>query len=188
MLYGILRCDHKKRSRQFVRMSVHSDLTFVHRLKQCGLRFRRGAIDLIGEQNIGEDRSALELELLLQRRIYRDSQHVGRKHVTGELHALKGAIDGAGESLSQRGLADSGNAFDQKMAAGENADQRQANHIVLAADYAAQRLFQIGGFVRYGDCGLRRHWWILLSGARLVVVTDVTGLRLLAPSFWLLAS
>jgi hypothetical protein len=70
---------------------------------------------------------------------------------------LKGAIDGAGQRLAKRGLADSWNALNQKMSAGKNADQRQPHNLVLAADYAAQGLFQIGGFMRYSDRGLRRH-------------------------------
>src|SRR5205807_10238641 len=104
-----------------------------------------------------------------------DAQHVGGQHVAGKLHALKGAIDGAGERLSERGLADSGNAFDQKMSAGENADQREAHHIVLAANHAAQRLFQVGGFVRYGNGSFRRHWMDFTIWRWCGAVTDVTG-------------
>ena len=158
MLHRILRGDHQKRLRQFVRVRVDRDLAFVHGFEQRRLRLRRGAVDLVGQQHVGEDRAALELELLLQRGVHRDAEHVGRQHVAGELHALKGAIDGAGERLSQRSLADSGNAFDQQVSAGEDADQREAHDIVFAANHAAQRFFQFGSFVGYGNCGLRRHW------------------------------
>ncbi len=83
--------------------------------------------------------------------------HVRGQHVAGELHALKGAIDGAGERLSERGLADAGNAFDQKVSAGENADQREADDVILTANHAAKGLFQFSSFVRNGDSGLGRH-------------------------------
>ena len=146
MLHRILRRDHQKRLRQLVRMRVNRNLAFVHGLQQRRLRLGRGAVDLVGQQNVGEDRAALEFEFLLQRRIHRDSQHVGRQHVAGKLHALKGAVDGAGESLPQRGLADAGNALDQQVSAGKNADQRQPDNIVLAANHAAQGLFQFSGF------------------------------------------
>src|ERR1700692_1507843 len=69
------------------------------------------------------------------------------------------------------------------MSAGENADERQPDHIVLAADYTAQRFFQVGGLMGYSDSGLRRHCWILLSGARLAELPMSLDL-----SFWLLAS
>ena len=49
----------------------------------------------------------------------------------------KAAIDGAGQGLAKRGLADAGNAFDEQVSAGEDADQRQADDIVLAANHAA---------------------------------------------------
>src|SRR5258708_22252681 len=157
MLYRILRGDHKEWLREFIRMRVHGDLAFVHGFEQRGLRLRRGAVNLVGQQHVGENRTALELELLLHRGIHRDAEHVGGQHVAGELHALKGAIDGAGESLSERGLADSGDAFDQEMSAGENADQREADYIVLAANHAAQRLLKLSSLVGYSDGSLARH-------------------------------
>src|SRR5579859_185724 len=125
--------------------------------EQCGLRFRRGSVDLICQQHVGKYRAALEFELLLGRGIDRDAKHVGGEHVAGELHALEGAIDGASERLSESGLADSGNAFDEQVSAGEDADQGEADDIVFAANDAAQGLFQLSGFVRNGDGGLGRH-------------------------------
>jgi len=43
--------------------------------------------------------------------------------------------------LSQRGLADSRNAFNEQVSAGKDADQREAHDIVFAANHAAQRFF-----------------------------------------------
>ena len=40
--------------------------------------------------------------------------------------------------LCQRGLADSGNAFNQQVSARENRHQGQADHFILAADYLPQ--------------------------------------------------
>ena len=52
---------------------------------------------------------------------------------------------------------DSGDAFNEQMSAGENADQREADYIVFAANHAAESLFEFGGFVGYGAGGLERH-------------------------------
>ncbi len=38
----------------------------------------------------------------------------------------------------------------QQMPTRENADQREADHVVLTANHAAESFFQFGGFVRNG--------------------------------------
>ena len=72
-----------------MRLAVERDLAFVHGFEQCRLRFGRSAVDLIGQQNVGKHRAGFEFELLLDRGIYRDSEHIGRQHVAGELEPLK---------------------------------------------------------------------------------------------------
>ena len=57
-------------------MRIHRDLAFVHGFKQGRLGLRSGAIDLVGQQHIGEDRTALELELLLQCGVDGDAENV----------------------------------------------------------------------------------------------------------------
>ena len=157
MLHRILRSDHQKRLRQFIRLRIHCNLTFIHRLEQRRLRLRSSAIDFVRQQNIGKHRTALELELLLQRRIHRNAKQVRRQHVAGELHPLKAAINGASQSLSQRSLAHARNALNQKVSTRKNADQRQPDDIVLPANHAPQRPFQLFSFVRCGNSNLRRH-------------------------------
>ena len=49
---------------ELVRGVVDRDLAFAHRLEQRRLRARRGAVDLVGEDDVREDRAALELEHL----------------------------------------------------------------------------------------------------------------------------
>jgi len=75
------------------------------------------------------------------------------------LYALKSAVDGAGERLAERGFADAGNAFDEQVSAGENADQGEADDVVFTANHAAQGSFKVGSFVRYGDGSFGRHWF-----------------------------
>ena len=54
MLDRVLGSDYKKWLRQRMGIAVHCDLAFIHRFQQCGPRFWRGAIDFIGEQDIGK--------------------------------------------------------------------------------------------------------------------------------------
>ena len=45
------------------RLVLDADLLFAHRFEQRRLRARRGAVDLIGQHDVGEDRAGLEIEL-----------------------------------------------------------------------------------------------------------------------------
>ncbi len=65
MLDRVLGGDHEEWLGQRVRMRIHSDLALVHGLEQRRLGLRSGAVDLVGQQDVGEDRSPLELKLLL---------------------------------------------------------------------------------------------------------------------------
>ena len=63
LLNGVLRGEHKERFGQRHDAAGHCDVMLLHRLKQCGLCLGRGAVDFVGQNNVGEDRSFDELEL-----------------------------------------------------------------------------------------------------------------------------
>ena len=58
----VLRRHHEERRRQPVRDAVHGDLMLGHRLEQRALRLRRRAVDLVGEQQLREQRAGMEAE------------------------------------------------------------------------------------------------------------------------------
>ncbi len=96
--------------------------------------FGRGAVDLVGDHDVGEHRAGPELEL---RGLPVEDRHAGDvagQQVRGELHAADRAVDGAGQRLGQRGLADARHVLDQQVALGEQGDQRDAHHLGLADD------------------------------------------------------
>ena len=64
---------------------------------------------------------------------------VGRHQVGGELHALGGEAEHGAERFHQPGLAQAGHADQQRVAAGQQRDQRLIDHLVLAEDDAADR-------------------------------------------------
>ena len=77
--------------------------------------FKRGPVfanvllaDEINRTTPKTQSALLEFEFLLDGGVDRDAQHVGGQHVAGELDALKGAVDGAGQRLAERRLADRG--------------------------------------------------------------------------------
>ena len=123
-------------------MAIHGDLAFVHRFQQRGLGLGRGAVDLIGQQDVGEDGTALELEALVCGRVHGDAEDVTGQHVAGKLHPPEIAVDGARKSVGESGFANPGNAFNQQMSAGKNRHQGQADDLVLATDDGAQSTLQ----------------------------------------------
>ena len=61
LLDGILRGEHEERLAERMPLAADRDLVLLHRLQQRGLGFRRGAVDLVGQDHVGEDRAAEEL-------------------------------------------------------------------------------------------------------------------------------
>jgi len=139
-------------------MGIDRDLVLIHRLQQRRLSLGSRAIDLVGQQDIGEHRATLELELLFRRRVNRDADHVRRQHIAGELHSLKAAFQGAGNGLAERRFPHAGDAFNQQMSAGQQANHRQPNHFVLAANHFPQGVFELSRARGNGTGGFRRHY------------------------------
>jgi len=57
VLDRVLRREHDEGSRQQPRLALGRHLALLHRLEQRSLRFRWGAVDLVGEEEVGEDRA-----------------------------------------------------------------------------------------------------------------------------------
>jgi hypothetical protein len=121
---------------------VERDLRLVHRLEQARLRLRRGAVDLVGENDVGEERARLEAELRVRGVPHRHADHVGRQHVRGELDAGEPAADRPREARGERRLADAGHVFDEQVAACEEADHGQSHDAGLADDAAGDVLLE----------------------------------------------
>jgi len=51
-----LRRKHEKRRRQRKKTARHRDAVFLHRLQQRRLRFWRGPVDFVGQDDIGKER------------------------------------------------------------------------------------------------------------------------------------
>src|SRR5437868_128173 len=133
MLDRVLCGENDERLGQLVGFLFHRYVAFGHRFKQRGLSFWSGAIDLVGQNYVRENRPGFELEraqLLVE---YFEPDYIGREQVGGELNPLKRAIEASSQSLGQCGLADSGDVFDQQVTAGQNACQSQFYYFRLAS-------------------------------------------------------
>ena len=142
VLDGILRGDHHEGTRQGMRAAVDRDLAFIHRFEQGGLGLGRGAVDLVGQQEVAEDGAGLEFESLGVGVVDGDAEDIAGQHVAGELQAMEAAGDGAGKGLGESGLADAGDILDEEMAARQQAHERKANDFGLAVNRRADGRLQ----------------------------------------------
>ena len=137
-LDGILGGHHQERPLQFVGGGAAGDGALLHGFEQRRLRLGGGAVDLVGQHQVGEDRARLEAQRLFRRRssvsmIMLPTMSAGIRSGVNwmrEYLSCRAARQGA----QQCGLAEAGDALQQHMAAGEQADQHAFHHVVLPYD------------------------------------------------------
>ena len=113
---------------------AHRHLPLLHRFQQGRLRLGRGAIDLVGQHDVGEDRTRYELKSLFLPVKHGDADDVGRQEIARELNALERTVKRSGQAVRQRGFADARNIFEQKMATGQKADHRHLDDMGFSFD------------------------------------------------------
>ena len=112
--------------------AVDGRLALLHALEQARLGLGGGAVDLVGQHDVGEHRPGPELEL---GRLLVEDVHAGDvagQQVRRELDAREAAVDRSGERLREERLADTGVVLDDDVAAGEQGDHAGPYHLVLA--------------------------------------------------------
>ena len=138
LLDRVLRGEHVERPRQVVALAGDGDVVLLHGLQQRRLRARAGAVDLVGHQELREDRAAHEAEappvvgaLLEDLR----AEDVGGHQVGRELDAAGGEPEHRAHRVDELGLGEAGHADEQPVAAGEHRGQRPLHHRLLAEDH-----------------------------------------------------
>ena len=74
----VLRREHEERPRHRERVVPDRHLALLHHLEQRRLHLRRGAVDLVGEEEVAEDRPELRLELAAVGPVDARADEVGR--------------------------------------------------------------------------------------------------------------
>ena len=128
LLDRVLRGDDHERRRQGVGAPVDGDLALLHRLEQRRLRLRRGAVDLVGEHDVGEQRTGLEPERLGRalRRCSRPTRSVGSRSGVNCTRFHVQSIDAA-SALARLVLPTPGTSSIEQVAFGEQADRRRVS-------------------------------------------------------------
>ena len=139
MLDRVLRGDHEKRRGQRMPDVVDRRLALGHRLQEGALRAGRGAVDLVGQEHVGEDRAGQELELA--RLLVEDAEagDVAGQQVRRTLHARELPPTAAASRLGQRRLTQARQILEEQMAPRQQAGQHLLDHVRLAAQRPVQR-------------------------------------------------
>ena len=140
----VLRRDDEERRLELHRFAVYGDLPLAHALEQAGLRARRGAVDLVGQQDVAEGRTGAEDELVFLLIKIVEAGHVAGQQVRRKLDAAEPGRNGLGERLGEHGLAHAGHVFDQNVAVGDHGGQEQVDDRGRA-DHDAADIFLDGG-------------------------------------------
>ena len=162
VVHRVLRRDDEEGLVERVRHAVHGGLPLAHGLQQRRLGAGRGPVDLVGQQDVGEDRPGVEGEAAVLGVEDLGAEDVGGQQVRRELDPGHPHRQGPGQGLGQGGLADAGDVLHQHVAAGQHADDHQIQGLLLAADDAGQGAGeasrQRGGVGRTGHGGSRVRW------------------------------
>jgi len=103
-------------------------------LEQSGLGLGGRAVDLVGQQQVRENRPRPKRELAAVLLIHQLAGHVGRHEIGGELNARHLDTQRGGNSFDEQGLGDAGNTLEQHVTIGEQRRQKTGQHLLLAND------------------------------------------------------
>ncbi len=129
---GVLGGDDDERPRHEMGHAVDRDAALLHHLEQCGLRLGRGAVDLVTDHDVGEDRPGTELELAGRLVEDRHPGDVGRQQVGCELDPVPRARHRLGDRPGQAGLAHAGHVLEQDVAFRDEGHEGVPDLVVLA--------------------------------------------------------
>ena len=120
LLERVLGGEHMEGRRQVITLAGDRDVIFLHRLQKGRLGTRRSAVDLVGHQELGEDRALDETEGAASTVVL--VHHLGAENIRGhqirrELDAVGGKAEHLAERRHQSGLGKTGNADEQSMTA-----------------------------------------------------------------------
>ena len=141
---GVLRREHEKRVRQRKRRLADGDLFFLHRFEQGALHLGWRAVDLVRQDDVGENGASLHAEFAGPRIVNLRAEHVGRQQVGGELDALEVQAKRLGDGANRQRLGEPRNPFQENVSIREKSDQEAVDERPLPdndfADFEVKRL------------------------------------------------
>ena len=113
----VLGRDHHEVLAQIEALAVDRDLALLHGFQQGRLRLGRGAVDFVGQQEVGEDRALHQREGVVLEREEIGAEQVTGQQVRRELDAPELEADARREALREKRLGRARHAFEQDVAA-----------------------------------------------------------------------
>ncbi len=147
LLDRVLGRQHVKRLAQRPVLAGDGHLFFLHRLQQRRLGAGAGAVDLVGHQELAEDRpfDKAERPAAVGRRFqHLGPQDVGRHQVGRELDAVGFQPHHRAQRVDQPRLAQARQAHQQRMPPAQHGSQDQIDHPLLPDEPAVDRGFGFG--------------------------------------------
>ena len=111
LLDGVLRREDEEGRRKVVGGVANRHAALLHGLQKGALHLCGGAVDFIGEQEVGEDRSLARLEGAVLLIVDEGADHIGRQQVRRKGNPLETETQGLRQRLDGRRLGQAGNAF-----------------------------------------------------------------------------
>ena len=143
-LDGVLRGHDQERPRHRKGATSDGDLSLRHRLQQGRLDPGGGAVDLVDEDDVGQDRPRLDVEGLGRGPEDPGPDDVGRDQVRCELDAVEGATEDPCEGRQQQRLAEARRALEEDVPVRQHGDEEPIDDPILADDDLAQLVTDLG--------------------------------------------
>ena len=125
------------------------DLALLHHLQQGALHLGGRAVDLVGQQQVGEYRAQRGGEVTGFLVVNPRADQVGRHQIRRELNAFKVTLHRAGQSLDGQRFGQTGHAFHQQVALRQDGHHDALQKTVLSHhhtfDLVQDLLHQLGG-------------------------------------------
>ncbi len=136
-LDGILRGEDEERLAEPVADAGRSHVVFLHCLEHGRLRLGRRAVDLIGQDHIGEDGPFDERHRPLVVGLLEDlgARDIGGHQVRRELDPPEPQIEQFRQRFDQQGLRQARRAGQQAVSPRKHGNQQMLDHVLLADDH-----------------------------------------------------
>src|SRR5207249_43145 len=131
----ILRRNDEERPVEGERLALEGRLPFLHRLEQGGLRLRGGPVDLVRQEELGEDRTAAEDEVARLAVVHVGARDVRGQEVRGELDPPEGEAEARREGLRNQRLRQTRHVLDQEVSIAEDRPEHPFEDGPLADDH-----------------------------------------------------
>src|SRR4029450_2447240 len=105
------------------RFAAKRHLALLHRLEQRALDFRRGAVDLVGKNDVGKNWPLRGMVGTVVRVVDQSPCDVRGKQVGSELNAVKARVNCRCQRTHRKCLGQTRNTFEEYVAVGEETDK-----------------------------------------------------------------